>query len=414
MTRARPSGLANQLPRAQPKTQHILPAMWKEYRTDAELLARMLDFASYDLQASTEVMESNKGKLDIKTINWFIPDFDNVFWGGINTIFRFAEYFKRKKGVRNRIIAFGLGGVPAEAVSAKIRRGFPDLCDEVYTVISPKKLDEIPTADASVCTFWTTAYLLLKYNQTKRKFYFLQDFEPLFYPAGSTSAQVEATYRFGFYGITNTISLKETYEREYDGKAEYFTPCVDTSVFHPSLNPKERPFTVFFYVRPNHPRNCFELGAAALRDFKKWGGDKVRIVAAGSDWAPNDFGLQGTVEQLGLLQYLETATLYRECDAGLVFMVTRHPSYIPFELMASGCLVITNHNPYTTWLLKNEENCLLTELSATSISETLKRAYLERELRNRITERALATIRKSFANWDSQYEKVFAYMCTPV
>ena len=25
-------------------------------------------------------------------------------------------------------------------------------------------------------------------------------------PAGSTSAQVEASYRFGFYGITNTIS----------------------------------------------------------------------------------------------------------------------------------------------------------------------------------------------------------------
>jgi hypothetical protein len=44
------------------------------------------------------------------------------------------------------------------------------------------------------------------------------------------------------------------------------------------------------------------------------------------------------VENLGLLDYRQTADLYRTCHAGAVLMLTRHPSYIPLELMASGAL----------------------------------------------------------------------------
>lgn len=391
----------------------VIPALWSGYSHDARLISERLDFDSNDLEMSIGLMNSHRGPISIGTINWFIPDFDNVFWGGIHTIFRFAAYFKRAKGVANRMIVFGLGRSSPHEVRAKISRAFPELSnEEIFILDSVTGLDELPAADASFCTLWTTAYMLLKFNKTKRKFYFLQDFEPLFYPAGSTSAQVEATYRFGFYGIANTVALKKIYESDYAGKTEYFTPCVDVDVFHPAERPKQ-PFTVFFYARPNHPRNCFELGSAALKRFKSWAGPNARILAAGSAWDPGDFGLDGVVEQLGLLGYEETADLYRKCDAGLVFMMTRHPSYIPFELMASGCLVITNHNPHTTWLLKNEENCLLTNLSAGSISETLKKAYLDNDLRKKIVQKALSQIRSSYANWGSQYEKVFEYMCNP-
>ena len=44
----------------------------------------------------------------------------------------------------------------------------------------------------------------MKNRNTKRKFYFVQDYEPLFYPASSRSALAEATYRFGMPAIVNT------------------------------------------------------------------------------------------------------------------------------------------------------------------------------------------------------------------
>ncbi len=60
------------------------------------------------------------------------------------------------------------------------------------------KLDDLPASDVAICTFWVSAYFLLKFNKTKRKYYFIQDYEPLFYPGGATFALAESTYRFGF------------------------------------------------------------------------------------------------------------------------------------------------------------------------------------------------------------------------
>jgi O-antigen biosynthesis protein len=155
------------------------------------------------------------------------------------------------------------------------------------------------------------------------------------------------------------------------------------------------------------------LGATALCKLKERLGSGVRIVAAGQRWRPADYGLDGIVENLGLLAYHETAALYRSCDAGLVLMFTRHPSYLPFELMASGCLVVSNVNSATAWLLKDGENCLLALPSASCIADALARGLHDHTLRRRITGHALEQIRQQFADWDRQIDQVYRYMCDP-
>jgi len=393
------------------------PSLWGRYSLDASVLAKCFDFTVSDLEASRNVVLSHKGHLDIKSINWFVPDFDHAFYGGIHTILRFAAYFKERKGVQGRFVVAGDG--PKQKIATAIGRAFPNLSGErIFMIQSEEHLRTLEDADASVATLWNTAYFVLKFNRTARKFYFIQDFEPLFYPAGSTNAQSEATYRFGFYGITNTMTLKEIYEREYGGRAEFFTPAVDTQIFHPSssktkMKNDKGPFTVFFYGRPEHPRNGFELGAAALRRLKSRLGEKVRILNAGAPWNPRDFGLNGIVENLGLLQFEETAALYRTCDVGLVMMFTRHPSYLPFELMASGCLVVSNYNPATTWVLQDGVNCLLSDPSASCLADAMERALTDIELRARITAEALAMIQERYSNWEEQIEKIYSFMCVP-
>ena len=144
-----------------------------------------------------------------------------------------AAGFLKNKGVKNYFVM--TDDSDRNTIKNIILESFPNLNeDEVISLRIFKDLNKIPQVDATICTLWTTAYYSLKFNKTKRKCYFIQDYESQFYPAGSTMGQVEATYRFGFYGITNTKSLKQIFSKQYDGIAEYFDPILDHDVFYPS------------------------------------------------------------------------------------------------------------------------------------------------------------------------------------
>ncbi len=131
---------------------------------------------------------------------------------------------------------------------------------------------------------------------------------------------------------------------------------------------------VFFYGRPKTARNAFGLGLAALGRLKENFGGRVEVICAGENWNPAQFGLAGKVRNLGVLGSLdEVAELYRSCDIGLVFMFSKHPSYQPFEFMASGMATVSNINPATAWLLRDGENCLLTPPLPTPTAERLGR-----------------------------------------
>jgi len=397
----------------------VLQAEWsKTYASEAFMLAQWLDCTPEHIERSKEQMERYAEGLAITSINWYLPHFEHAYYGGVYTILRFASYFAQHYQVQSNFIILGSPESPAaEEYAKRVSTVFPALASGKAVVIrSDNDLASVPQVDACVATFWSTAYYVLKNQSTKRKFYFLQDFEPMFYPAGSSSAQVEATYRFGFYGLTNTISLKELYEEQFDGRATFFNPCVDTSIFHPpqqrDWGGEHRPYTVFFYARPNFFRNGFELGSIALRKVKEQLGQRVRILSAGQNWNPADYGLEGVVENLGLLSYQQTAELYRTCDVGLAMMFTKHPSYLPFEFMASGCMVVSNVNSATKWLLKDGENCLLTNATASCISETIVRGLQDHDLRKQIADHAAGLIQTQFSQWDSQMEKVYQYMCS--
>jgi hypothetical protein len=43
------------------------------------------------------------------------------------------------------------------------------------------EVEKLTPTDACIATYWTTAYYQLLFKQTRRKFYFVQDYEPMFY-----------------------------------------------------------------------------------------------------------------------------------------------------------------------------------------------------------------------------------------
>lgn len=375
---------------------------------------KLLDFSTADLIKNRELMAhfSSMRNIELKSINWFIPYFNHAY-AGIYTILRFANYFYTNRGIKNRLVIYGAPISSETEIKKVIGKSFPNLLNEEIIMLKNYDIDSLPSSDICIATEWTSCYLALKFNKCLGKFYFIQDYEPLFNPAGTIYGLTENTYRFGFYGITNTPGLYDIYTQDFNGIAEYFIPNVDKKLFYhcekryltPSI---ENPFKIFFYARPEIPRNGFELGIAALERIKQKYGERVEIYAAGAAWDPRDYTLENVINNLGLLSYEETPVLYRKCDLGIVFMFTKHPSYLPFEFMACGCSVLTNYNPSTTWFLKDGVNCLLTEPSISCICEKIELLMNNPDLRKKITSGAIDSLANN--SWDNEIEKIYNFI----
>lgn len=365
-----------------------LDRTYKDIQEELDFVSnKIFQINSNDINASNEAIR-DKSNIDIKTANWFVPNFDHIKFGGIFTIFRFMEKLA-SEGVVNRIIIYDNPSFDIDKLKTQIEENFPNL--KKYEIIvfdhSQDDINDLPESDISICSFWVSAYLLLKFNKTKRKYYFIQDYEPLFYAGGSTYALAESTYRFGFRGIVNTPGLLAAVNQRHGMEGVSFIPAVDRSIYYPNNNKDNDndKIKIFFYARPHNPRNAFNLGLEIIKQLIEKYDDKIEIVTAGAVWDEAAFGLKGKITNLGLLKTLnEVGELYRQCDIGFVYMLSKHPSYQPFEFMASGMATVTNNNEDNLWLLKDGENCLISEPSAAAMAEKVGILIEDSELRNKI------------------------------
>jgi cellulose synthase/poly-beta-1,6-N-acetylglucosamine synthase-like glycosyltransferase/glycosyltransferase involved in cell wall biosynthesis len=367
--------------------------------------------AQYDAPAASFAKAGDTFPVPSATIRrmaWFVPGFNVPFYGGVHTILRTAEYLRCHRAVQPIFVV--LGAPDAGVMRATIARAFPELAEhcEIVVVNDVRIAPDLVVADAAVATLWTTAYAVRLLQTVHSRFYFMQDYEPLFYPAGTTAALVQATYRFGFHAICNTISMRLRYEA-HGGHADHFVPAVAAETFHArgrQARQANHPFLIFSYARPGHPRNCFEVVTAGLAELKRRMGRSVQILSAGADWDPRAYGLGGVIENLGLLSYNDTGKLYRAIDLGVVAMATPHPSYLPLEMMACGALVATNHNPDTAWLLRDGENCVLFDLTQSAIADTVERIFADPVRFAEITANACRTIASNHNDWDRVGESI--------
>lgn len=358
-----------------------------------------------DLAANARLVRAQveSGPHEIRTVGWYVPAFYLVWGGGVQTLLRFADHLAQAHGVQSTFCVFDSDDrAVVDRVRRAISRAFPALAHARVTARS----EGLPACDAAIATAWESAWLLVRFRGARTKFMFVQDWEPDFYPAGSASAMLTEAARLGIPGIVNTPALAESY-RAHGSPAVSFVPAVDTRRFRPRETPAPpTPVRIFFYGRPKTARNAFGLGLAALRLVKERYGEDVQIVCAGEGWSPGQYGAADVLENAGMLESLdEVAELYRSCQLGLVFMLTRHPSYQPLEFMASGVVTVTNENPHTTWLLRHEENALLARSVPLSVAQQIGRLVEDPLLRDRLARAGRATVEP--VRWEEQFERVW-------
>jgi len=268
--------------------------------------------------------------IDRPTINWVIPTVGEG--GGHLTIFRFAE-FLTKRGCRQRIYEMPVGRPQRssrEELTALIQRLYGLHLPDVYL-----DFEDMEPADITVATSWHTAYPVVKFAETRKKFYFVLDYEPQFTAMGTESALAENTYRFGFHGITGGRWLAEKLTRDFGMECDYFNLAVDLQTYFPkNLADRKK---IFFYARPVTPRRGYDLGLKALEIFHSRN-PGYQLVFAGADLSRERFPFP--VTNVGYISAQDLNDLYNECAAALVVSLT-NCSLLPPEIMATGCPVVT-------------------------------------------------------------------------
>jgi glycosyltransferase involved in cell wall biosynthesis len=204
-------------------------------------------------------------------------------------------------------------------------------------------------AHAIFATAWETAYPVLASKARGARFYLVQDFEPSFYPAGSDALLAEATYRFGFHGVTAGRWLSELLRRDYGMAADHFDFGCDLDRYGIDRALDGSRTGVCYFSRPSAPRRAFELGIAAL-DLFAARHPEVDIHLYGESAGRLPF----PATHHGLLTPDELNELYNRCIAGLVLSAT-NVSLVPHEMLAAGCIPVVNDAEHNRIVLDNPE-----------------------------------------------------------
>lgn len=318
-----------------------------------------------DLSLSTFGYVQPKKESDRLSISWIIPQpFEGS--GGHRNIFRaiknLAAFGHRcSLYVTRDDMRFATGA----DVAAFIAEAFFPLDLDYVGIDFPA----IRPCDVLVSTYWTTAYVARENQKnTKLNVFFIQDFEPMFFPMGTDFVRALQSYRFGFHHITSGPWPLRAIENAVGVKGgDYFRFPIDRAIYHCTQAIGHRPRRVAFFARPEMPRRCYDLGISALKIVKDTD-PSVEVVLYGSrspllDQVPfeaKNLGLTDTIEEL--------ADLYRSSALGVCFSTT-NPSLVPYELMACGCPVLDldlndNHVNYGS-----SENCVLVDPDPQAIAD---------------------------------------------
>jgi glycosyltransferase involved in cell wall biosynthesis len=216
---------------------------------------------------------------------------------------------------------------------AIIRRGWPAVEAKVVNA-----REGLTSLDACVATSWQTAHVLARRGTAPmRRLYFVQDFEPFFYPRGAEYALAEDTYRFGFRCISVGHMVADVLREQIGITSEVAEFGCDTDVYRLHPGPRDG---VVLYAKPSAPRRGFLLGVLGLQELHRRRPDvTIHLVGA------TDLHVPFPAVHHGVPSPQELCKLFNRTVAGVALSFT-NVSLLAEELLASGSVPVVNDSPY--------------------------------------------------------------------
>lgn len=279
---------------------------------------------------------------------------DSLF-GGVATAILLGSFWANRTGRRLRIVTRHCA--PDGAGLAELFRtvGFrpdrqPDLA---FVPTGPGDFLEVGDDDVFLTTSWWSTTAVLRAVPADRVVYLLQEDERSFYPTGARTLGATAAMNHPDLAVVvNTRRLLDhlvsTGIDNLSTTGVAFEPSFAAFLRPGRVIGGAKPRHLFFYARPNNPRNLFDVGVAALDAAIEAGAfprERWRIHFVGRGAPQVDFcdGSRPVLhDALGWAQYHE---LLGRVGLGLSLMASPHPSYPPFDLAAGGSVVVTNRWP---------------------------------------------------------------------
>lgn len=317
------------------KRARMAAARWLQPR-DAILEVRRADVIAADLSRPFCPVIPELAPGQPVTVNW-VTSPPGPGSGGHTTLFRIINYLEAN-GYSNRIYLYDVYGGDHCYYESIIRHYY-----RFHGMVA--KVDAgMADAHAVVATAWSTAYPVFNSRCAGKRFYFVQDFEPSFYPVGSLNFLAENTYRMRFHAITAGAWLAKKLRDEYGMASDSFNFGCDTARY------KRLGVTrsgVVFYARPEAARRGFELGVMALEVLAARRPD-IQLHFYGRKMGRLPFGFHNH----GHVTPDELNEIYNRCYAGLSLSLT-NVSLVPHEMLAAGCIPVVNEGIQNRIVLDN-------------------------------------------------------------
>jgi len=281
--------------------------------------------------------------------------------------------------------------------------------------------EEIPSShlfvhddDIFLASSWWSAKSIKQTFPNRKFFYLIQETETFFYQHGyehylcsKMMDDPNITY------IVNSKFLFDYFKEKHPRIVEqgiFFEPAFSKNIFSAGSFGEKEKYTLFFYSRPNNPRNMDAYGKEILDfcithgiiDTEKWD-----VVFAGSKPQAPIFSNGYTGTHRGVMSWMEYAEFLKSVDVALSLMYTPHPSYPPYDVACSGGIVVSNQ---CNNKLKFEQcdNILLSDLEPDCMVETVKKAMeLAQNMPQRKQNYENSTIPR---DWHETLKDVIKYM----
>lgn len=304
-------------------------------------------------------------------------------YGGVGTAVLLGALIANARGARLRIVTRTEKAEPQGVQTVLATYGIA-LARETEFAWAPAddathEIDCLPGELFITTSWWTTAATLAAVPPSSI-LYLLQEDERMFYPWGDDRLRCEQV--LAHPGIRFAINTRLLYDHLVGSglgniaeRGTWFEPAFPREVFHPRPRPAQAKRTLAFYARPHNLRNLFHFGielleaavARGVLDLSQWD-----IVLVGKDIPDVRFDEGACLPQrLQNLSWTEYADFAGRTDLALCLMYTPHPSYPPFDMAASGAVVVTNRYANKQDLSGYCANILCGELDIEAMLPTL-------------------------------------------
>jgi glycosyltransferase involved in cell wall biosynthesis len=281
--------------------------------------------------------------------------------GGHTTLFRMVRAME-DRGHQCTLFLYDRNSDDPSRHVETIRRHWPALNADVRSAT-----DGLEGVDAVVASSWASAHVVAaRAPRTAHPFYFIQDYEPYFYPRGALYAMAEDSYRFGFTNIALGEMIAEVMQFELGQAPEAVVPYgCDTSTYHLHRDAKDHDVQdhaakdrdvqatarsgVVYYAKKNVDRRGYLLAKLALEQFHEQCPEQEIHV-----FGDVVTGWQVPVTNHGNLSPRQLNGLYNQTIAGLAISFT-NISLVPGELLAAGNVPVLNQAPFASGLLTDPD-----------------------------------------------------------